>query len=138
MFANGKSGETTGTTFTLAGNIETYVAEPKGKIIHKDVAILFITDVIGIWQNSKLIADQLAENGYYTIVPDLFNGDPVPMNPPKGFALMDWLKHGSDGKSPHTVPAVDPIVEKAIKYLRQDKGFKKIGSVAYCFVSLYS
>ena len=48
---------------TKIGNIEAYVAEPTGKTIHKDTAILYIPDVVGIWQNCKLMADQYAANG---------------------------------------------------------------------------
>lgn len=57
------------------------------------------------------------------------------LNPPEGFEIFEWLKHGTGGKNPHTYEYVDPIVEKAIKYLK-DQGFSKIGSVGYCFVSV--
>jgi dienelactone hydrolase len=97
---------------------------------------LFLTDVIGIFQNSKLMADQFAANGYYTIMPDLFNRDALPLNVPEGFDFNDWLANGTGGHNPHSTAAVDPIVDKAIKYLKEEKGIKKIGSVGYCFVSL--
>jgi dienelactone hydrolase len=109
------------------------VAEPTGKTIHKDTAILYLPDVIGIWQNSKLMADQFAANGYYTLVVDLFNGDPISLNKSEGFDFMGWLTKGSTGDNPHTFKEVDPIVEKSIAYLKE-KGFKKIGSTGYCFV----
>ncbi|KAH8651587.1 dienelactone hydrolase [Tricladium varicosporioides] len=128
-------GEPTG-TMTKLGNIDAYIAEPKGSIVHKDTAILFLPDVIGIWQNSKLMADQYAANGYYTFMPDYFNGDPLSLNRPDGFDFMAWLTKGSDGKNPHTPDAVDPYVAESIKFL-QDKGFKKIGSVGYCFGAKY-
>lgn len=128
-------GEPTGTTFKLADNIETYVAEPKGT--KKDAAILFITDVLGVWQNSQLMADQFAANGYYTLLPDLFDGDAIPLNGSLAVGLMEWLKNGSDGKHPHTSAFVDPIVEKALKYLKEEKGFKKVGAVGYCFGGKY-
>ena len=129
------SGDPTGSTTKIAGSIETYIAEPKGKTVHKDAAILFLPDVIGIWQNSKLMADQYAANGYYTVMPDLFNGDPLDLNRTGDFDFMKWLSHGSTGDNPHTFQAVDPIVEKSIAFLRE-KGYTKIGAVGYCFVSL--
>jgi dienelactone hydrolase len=89
--------------------------------------------VIGIWQNSKLMADQFAANGYYTLIPDLFNGDPLSLNRPEGFDFMAWLTKGTGGNNPHTTEQVDPIVEKSIAYLKE-QGYKKIGSVGYCFV----
>lgn len=82
------------------------------------------------------MADQYAENGYYTLIPDLFNGDALSLNRPEGFDLMAWLTKGTGGNNPHTYEAVDPIVEKSIKYL-QEKGFKKIGAVGYCFVRIF-
>jgi dienelactone hydrolase len=80
------------------------------------------------------MADQFAANGYYTVIVDLYNGDPLPLNKPEGFDFMSWLQKGSNGDNPHTFKYVDPIVEKSIAYLKE-KGFKKIGSTGYCFVS---
>lgn len=79
------------------------------------------------------MADQYAANGYYTLIPDLFNGDALSLNRPDDFDIMAWLAKGTGGNNPHTPTAVDLIVEKSIKWL-QAKGFKKIGAVGYCFV----
>lgn len=128
-------GEPTGKTFKI-GSIEAYEAKPTGKIIHKDTAILYLPDVISIWQNSKLMADQFAANGYYTLIVDLFNGDPMSVNMPEGFDFMSWLTKGTTGDNPHTKEAVDPIVEKSIAYLRE-QGYRKIGAVGYCFGAKY-
>lgn len=129
-------GTPTGTR-TKIGTIDAYIAEPTGKTIHKDTAILICPDVISIWQNSQLIADQFAANGYYTVIIDLFNGDPMSLNKPKDFDFMAWLTKGSDGKNPHTFEYVDPIVKAGIKFLREEKGFKKVGGVGYCFGAKY-
>ncbi|KAI9736583.1 MAG: hypothetical protein M1818_006094 [Claussenomyces sp. TS43310] len=128
-------GEPKGSTIKLDG-IDVYVAEPPEDTAHKDSAILYLPDVIGIWQNSQLMADQFAANGYYTIIPDLFLGDPIPLNRPGDFDLMSWLTKGSKGDNPHTVEATDPVVAKFVKYL-QDKGCKNIGAVGYCFGAKY-
>jgi len=128
-------GESTG-KFTKIGSIDAYVAEPTGKVVHKNTAILYLPDVIGIWQNSQLMADQFAANGYYTIMPDLFNGDAMSLNPPKDFDFMSWLTKGTGGNNPHTLKEVDPIVAASIKHL-QDAGYTKIGAVGYCFGAKY-
>lgn len=78
------------------------------------------------------MADQFAANGYYTLIIDVFNGDPLSLNREADFDFMKWLTNGSDGKNPHTPPAVDPIVEQALKYIK-DQGFTKIGALGYCF-----
>jgi hypothetical protein len=69
-------------------------------------------------------------------MPDLFNGDALSLNRPDGFDIMMWLTKGTGGNNPHAPEAVDPIVEKTIQYL-QEKGFKKIGAVGYCFVCTF-
>lgn len=94
--------------------------------------ILYIPDVIGIWQNSKLMADSFAASGYTTLIIDPFNGDPVPLNNKGPFDFMKWLNEGSDGKNPHTTAQVDPIVVAGIKALRE-LGVDKIAAVGYCF-----
>jgi len=129
-------GQPTGKSIKI-GNIEAYVAEPTGKTVHKDTAILFLPDVIGIWQNSQLMADQYAANGYYTLIPDLFNGDPLSLNRHEGFDFMAWMTKGTGGNNPHTPEGVDPIVEKSLAWLKE-QGFTKIGSVGYCFGAKYT
>ncbi|KAB8298238.1 hypothetical protein EYC80_001973 [Monilinia laxa] len=128
-------GQPTGSFIKIADNINTYIAEPKENV-HKDTAIIYLPDVIGIWQNSQLMVDQFAANGYYTVLPDILNGDPVLLNRPKDFDIMQWLTKGSDGNNPHTYTYVDPIVEKTIEYLKS-KGYTKIGAVGYCFGAKY-
>jgi hypothetical protein len=81
-----------------------------------------VTDVWGIYKNAQLIADQFAEAGYYTVIPDVFKKDPY--NPENG-SLDEWRKG-------HTTREIDPIVEKTIAWLKKE-GYEKIGAVGYCF-----
>lgn len=123
------SGETTGSAIKVASKYDAYVVEASGKHIHQDTAILIIPDVIGIWKNSQLIADQFAANGYYALLLDIFDGDALTLNRPPGFDFTAW-------RGKHTVEKVDPIVEAGVKYLKE-KGIKKIGAVGYCFGAKY-
>ncbi|KAI1134224.1 dienelactone hydrolase [Hypoxylon sp. FL0543] len=128
-------GEPQGKLFKV-GEHDVYLATPEPSTA-KDAAILFIPDVISIWQNSQLLADQFAANGYLTLIIDPFKGDALTLNRPPGFDLGAWLAHGSTGDNPHTKEAVDPIIETAIKYLKEEKGVKKLGAVGYCFGAKY-
>jgi dienelactone hydrolase len=63
-------------------------------------------------------------------MPDLFGGDPIPLNRPEGFDFPQWLgKHGTD--------KVDPIIAKSIEEMRGKYGVKNLGAVGYCFGAKY-
>jgi dienelactone hydrolase len=126
-------GEPTGRDVKVAGKWDAYLGIPPPEKDHKDTAILFIPDVIGIWQNSKLLADQFAANGYHTLLVDVFNGDAIPLNRPGDFDFQKWHSEGSTGDNPHTPEAVDPIILASIKQMKEDHGVKKVGAVGYCF-----
>ncbi|KAL5344055.1 esterase/lipase [Aspergillus crustosus] len=123
---------------TSIGDIEAYVVKPEGQETF-DKAILILTDVIGHRSiNVQLIADQLAANGYLVLIPDLFSGDPIPLNRPGDFDIGAWMKGAHNPKkTAHLPPDVDPIVEASITELRTKYGVKKIGSIGYCFGAKY-
>jgi len=121
-------GEATG-EFKNIGDIDTYFAYPPDK--STDNAVLVLTDVLGHrFLNAQLIADQFAANGYFTVMPDLFQGDPIPLNRGGGFDMNAW-------RAKHTPEHVDPVVDAVIKALKSEYGVKRIGTVGYCFGAKY-
>ena len=80
--------------------------------------------------NAQLIADQFAANGFFVVMPDIFNGDPLPLNRPGTFDMAAWRKN-------HGVETVEPILQAAIKEMKETYGVKKIGTVGYCFGAKY-
>ncbi|KAK1749418.1 dienelactone hydrolase [Echria macrotheca] len=141
------SGTTTGTLIQIPDTtISAYLATPPSSGAAtgtspkpKDHAILFIPDILGMHKNNLLLADRFASAGYLTLVVDIYNGDPFPLHKP--FADLeptddhtrDWAAKGSDGKNPHTIAEIDPIVRSAIAYLRSEHhGITRIGAVGYC------
>jgi len=88
-------------------------------------------------QDLPRIADQFAANGYFVVMPDLFEHDPIPLNRPEDFDIMKWLQtSGPEGKG-HGPGQVDPIVTDVLKEMRGNLGVKKIGAVGYCFGAKY-
>ncbi|KAK7431953.1 hypothetical protein QQZ08_001572 [Neonectria magnoliae] len=50
-------GNPKGTLITIDNGIQAYLASPPASKAHAGIGILYVLDVIGIWQNSKLMAD---------------------------------------------------------------------------------
>ncbi|KAJ4359240.1 hypothetical protein N0V95_002321 [Ascochyta clinopodiicola] len=124
----------TGVEALAAGHRETiraYITYPENRSTQN--AILIMTDVLGFeFPNVQLIADQFAANGYFTIIPDVFNGNTVPLNPGPDFDFPTWRAT----KMPREA-TVDPIYATIIKHLRGELGVKRLGGVGYCFGGKY-
>jgi dienelactone hydrolase len=93
--------------------------------------LFLLTDILGHrFINIQLLADQFSESGYYVVVPDLFKGDPVSLNPPEGFDILnDWF--------PRHVPKITrPIVDKAYSAIAEWKPAYIVGA-GYCFGAKY-
>ncbi|KAK6821378.1 esterase/lipase [Apiospora arundinis] len=121
------------------GAYDGYLAVPASAKARADnAAILYLPDIFSLSQNAKLIADQYAAEGYLTLIVDVMNGDALPIDfNPDGFDFPKFLAGGSSGDNPHTPEAVDAVVKAGIKYLTEEKGVKKLGSVGYCFGAKY-
>jgi len=80
--------------FSEIGGVKVYIATPTIDY-QKDKALLYLPDVFGLELiNARLLADDFARNGIYTVIVDLFNGDPVPpdaLNPGSSFTLQSWF-----------------------------------------------
>lgn len=108
--------------------VNTYIGTPKEGTAKADKAVLYLSDIFGLFNNNKLLVDEFANNGYLTVLPDLFNGGQISTDDMdnKRINIPEWLQ----GYQP---PVVDPIVAKTIKYMRETLGIKKIAAVGYCF-----
>jgi len=112
--------------------IESYIATPSTDY-PKDKAILFLTDAFGIpFNNNKLIVDAFARNGYKTIIPDLFNGDAIPIEAmEKGeFDINAWFPN-------HMQAQTRPAIDKVIAGLKE-QGVKEFLAIGYCFGARYA
>lgn len=63
-------------------------------------------------------------------MPDLFGGDPIPLNRGPDFDMASWrAKHGPE--------QVEPIVDATLEELRNVYHSKRIGGVGYCYGGRY-
>ncbi|KAJ7018476.1 chlorocatechol-degradation protein [Mycena alexandri] len=111
------------------GGIECYIATPT--IAHPtDKVLVFLTDIFGLaLQNNRLLADDFARNGFKTIVPDLFSGDPILVNPPADFDRQKWSASHGPGE-------VRPIIDKVIGALKEE-GATAFAGAGFCFGARY-
>lgn len=128
-------GEPTGAIIRVANKWDGYLATPPTGVEVKEGFLIYLPDILGFYNNSKLLADQFAAKGYRCLLLDTLNGDPAPMNfhSIPGFDLQRWIVEGSDGNNPHTKEHIDPMVAAAIEFVKGQFGATKIGAMGYCF-----
>ncbi|KAI9879822.1 MAG: hypothetical protein M1830_007004 [Pleopsidium flavum] len=136
------------------GGLETYISEPKDKARTK--TIIFITDIFG-WEfkNTRLLADNYAKAGFYVYIPDLHQGDSLPISflqnvePPLkdketaglvdtakntaviGTTLPPWLLKHREG-------VTKPLVDGFINAVRMIPGTDKLGAIGFCWGGRYA
>ncbi|KAF8581892.1 alpha/beta-hydrolase [Ramaria rubella] len=117
-------GSPTGKIEELNG-VSTYVALPEGGF-SKEKAVLLLTDVFGVQLNNNK-ADGFAKSGFQVYMPDMFKGDPLPVdtlaNP--NFDRAKW-------SAVHTMEASRVVVDKIVVGLRE-RDITTIGAVGYCY-----
>ncbi|KAJ4955904.1 hypothetical protein NE237_012687 [Protea cynaroides] len=115
---NPNSGEGTVEDF---GGLKSYLS---GSLDSK-AAVLLVCDIFGFEApNLRKLADKIAAEGYYVVVPEFMHGDPYD---PEDAArpLMVWLKdHGADKGFEEALPIVETI---------KSKGFSTIGAAGFCW-----
>lgn len=115
-------GELSGEFKDFHGTKTYFAGKPSDKIV------LLLTDILGLeYKGSLLLADQFAEEGFFVVVPDLFNNDPVALNPPEGFSLMDdWFPR-------HTFESTIPFAKEVAQHIKDDFKPSFVGTVGYCY-----
>lgn len=110
-------------------SVQTYFAVPADESTSR--ALVIFSDVMGHnFVNTQLLADNFAANGFFTILPDLFRGDAVPLNAPKNFDVYEWLKYHLPE---HTEPIIRTVIEETYRLAQ----WKTIVGVGYCFGAKY-
>jgi len=122
-------------TFETIKGVRCYIATPPTGLdyANQDKAILFLTDVFGqALPNNLLLADDFARNGFLVILPDIFNGDPVPADALGGGSSFDRNAWGPKHGPEQTRPPIDTALA-ALK----ERGVKRVGTLGYCFGARY-
>lgn len=74
------------------------------------------------------MADDFAAHGYLAILPDLFDGDKLPLDAFES-GKIDFGKWFAK----HDVTVVDPIITTIIKHVREELNVERIAGIGYCF-----
>lgn len=147
------SGTPSGKVETI-NNLQTYVSAPEDG--SKSKSIVFLVDIFG-WEfkNVRLLADNYAKAGFYCYIPDVHQGDSLPLEflqsvePPLkvreqaglidkakgtvdvGATLMPWLAKHREGVS-------KPLIDGFINAVRDIPGTGKVGAIGFCWGGRYA
>ncbi|RPA79843.1 dienelactone hydrolase family protein [Ascobolus immersus RN42] len=127
------NGEPTGKVTTFA-QVQTYISAPQEKQANPKV-VLILTDVFGIaTPNPKLIADEIAKQGYTVLIPDLFAGNPYPVD-------AKWDEEGTkkfhEWHATMTSPVINERLLPVLEEVRKVYQPTSIGAAGYCFGAKY-
>ncbi|KAL7919407.1 dienelactone hydrolase [Trichoderma austrokoningii] len=106
--------------------IETLHMYPNTLLVRSKSKFLKIDGGIGAYlttpseENAHKGSDSFAAKEYTTLIPDVFNGDAIPLNKFPTVDLLSWIANGFDGKSPHTAEFVNPIYLYVIRHFKSD------------------
>jgi len=144
-------GTPTGKVETI-DNLQTYVAAPEDG--SKTKTIVFLVDIFG-WEfkNVRLLADNYAKAGFYCLVPDLHQGDSIPLaflqsvEPPlnirKQLTVFDKTKATATVGTTlppwlikHRESITKPLVDSFINAVRVPG--TKIGALGFCWGGRYA
>lgn len=147
------SGEPKGREDTIGGH-PTYVTEPEDKSTSK--SIVFIVDVFGYkFKNVRLLADNYAKAGFTCYIPDVHEGDSLPIEflqsiePPtsvkENAGLIDKAKGTVDimatlgpWLAKHREGVSEPLISGFINTVRQIPGTNKVGAIGFCWGGRYA
>ena len=101
----------------------------------EDAVVVILPDIFGIYlPNTLLIADQFAsKSGFTTYIPDILFDDQISLED-LGSGKVDFPKWLGN----HSNEITKPIVEKALKTIKEQNPNKKICVIGYCFGAKYA
>lgn len=136
------------------GGLPTYISEPANK--SKAKTVVFIVDIFG-WKfkNVRLLADQYAKAGFYCYIPDVHEGDSLPIEflqsvePPlktkeqegliaKAKETVDVMATLGPWLAKHREGVAEPLISGFIDAVRNLEGTKKIGAIGFCWGGRYA
>lgn len=105
-----------------------YICRPSDPAVH---AVILATDVFGYaLPNIRAIADKFAAAGFLAVVPDLLDGDSLPVDAlNKGItpAFGEWLARHDNA------PHIQGMLADVAAELREKHGIKRIAIKGYCW-----
>ncbi|KAL7424010.1 hypothetical protein Q5752_001595 [Cryptotrichosporon argae] len=142
--------------FEVLYGLRTYVSNPSAPASGAQNVVVLLPEVFGVdLVNTKLVADEWAANGWKALVPDVFEGDAVPIEYLKAIcpnmrdkaqatvaskaidtaksaaSLGPWLIR-------HREAVARPIVQDFFTALRADPSTGKVAAVGYCWGGRYA
>lgn len=93
--------------------------------------VMLLSDALGHGNDQTLLlADNFAANGFAVVVPDLFGGDAVPNNYPANYDIAAWQARHPPGRAML-------VVQRLVGVLREKAGSRFFAGIGYSVSARY-
>ncbi|XP_002732144.1 carboxymethylenebutenolidase homolog [Saccoglossus kowalevskii] len=117
----------TGSTVAVNSDVVAYLSRPVGTSCKG--AVLIFHDIYGYGlPANQQVADDLAQNGYVAILPDLFRGNPWQ---PDMYEYVEW-------KTSHSQERIDGDIDATVSFIRSALSVDNLAVVGFCWGGLQS
>lgn len=125
-------------------SLDVYVSKPSTKALG---VLLILPDGFGLAKHNFILADKFAEAGWHVLIPDYYEGDPVPIellqrNPSLSIDEHDWPEEKKDllknldlaqWTLRHSANHIDDILQGFVPAVREAYPGKKLFVTGYCY-----
>jgi len=135
--------------------LDTYISNPKTPPSGKVDTLIMIPDIFGIYVNAKLLCDEWAGQGYRVLMPDLFEGDAVPidmlntivpnMREKAQATLVTKASNTAQTATAlgpfmvkHREAVVKPLLEKFVQGVRAESNTGGLAAIGFCWGGRYA
>lgn len=130
--------------FESIASLNAYVSKPSTEPLG---VLLLLPDGFGLAKHNFILADHFAEAGWYVVIPDYYERDPIPLevlerNPSLSIDEHDWSEEKKERLKNldvaqwtlrHSADHIDNLLHRFVPSVREANPGKNIFATGYCY-----